>query len=94
MCLATYTGRPGLTSCCRPTCCVAGVCVSLQVALSGGHKRYAPLDLRNLPNVQPPHIEPGRLEVRLKDFYRKIRRKTEGDEEEEEEDRGKENGGR
>ncbi|KAG5178551.1 calcium homeostasis endoplasmic reticulum protein [Tribonema minus] len=50
-----------------------GIMVALvRAALRGGAKPYAPINAAAMPPAKPPHIEPGRLEVRLDDFYRRL----------------------
>ncbi|CAN0323308.1 unnamed protein product, partial [Hapterophycus canaliculatus] len=40
-----------------------------QVSLRNGFRRYKPVDLKMLPKYVTPHIEPGRLDVRVDEFY-------------------------
>ena len=42
----------------------------VKVALNGGHEPWRPLDLTTMPTSQPMPVEPGRLEARVKEFYR------------------------
>lgn len=42
----------------------------VKVALNGGHEPWRPLDLTTMPNATPAPVEPGRLEARVKEFYR------------------------
>jgi hypothetical protein len=44
----------------------------MRTAIKNGHPKYTPVDLRQLSGlVSAPYIEPGRLEVRMSDFYNK-----------------------
>ena len=43
-----------------------------RVALTNGHEPWAPLDVAAMPTLAPPAIEPGRLEARVKEFYRTL----------------------
>ena len=42
----------------------------VKVALNGGHEPWRPLDLTTMPTAAPMPVEPGRLEARVKEFYR------------------------
>jgi len=42
-----------------------------------GHKRYFPLDMSRLSQVMQPFVEPGRLEARVNEFYRRLKQKME-----------------
>lgn len=41
-------------------------------ALRTGNKPYNPIDLAKLPPTKAPHIEPGRLEVRVSEYYKRL----------------------
>eukprot|EP01041_Mallomonas_annulata_P000253 gene252-467_t len=47
--------------------------VRAQVKL--GHKRYLPIDVGCLAQVLTPFVEPGRLEARVNEFYRRLKQK-------------------
>ncbi|CAM9122712.1 unnamed protein product [Scytosiphon promiscuus] len=49
-----------------PVGTMAGI---LRVSLRNGFRRYKPVDLKLLPKYVTPHIEPGRLDVRVDEFY-------------------------
>ena len=40
-------------------------------AIKTGHTRYVALDISALNNMQPNHVEPGRLDIRVNEFYKK-----------------------
>ena len=40
-------------------------------AIKSGHPRYIALDISSLNNMQPNHVEPGRLDIRVNEFYKK-----------------------
>lgn len=42
----------------------------VKVALASGHPAWKPLDVLTMPTLMPPAVEPGRLEARVKEFYR------------------------
>jgi hypothetical protein len=44
----------------------------VKAALKSKHPRYIPIDPSTLTQVIPPHVEPGRLEARINEFYRKV----------------------
>jgi hypothetical protein len=45
----------------------------VRAALKSGHqKRYQPIEISGLLTVAPPVVEPGRLEARLKEYYRAV----------------------
>jgi len=48
----------------------------VRVALENGHPPWTPLDVLALPSLQPPAIEPVRLEARIKEFYRTLDRES------------------
>jgi hypothetical protein len=43
----------------------------VKTAMKAGHPRYTPIDVTSIPFVPPPSFEPGRLEARLSEFYKK-----------------------
>lgn len=43
----------------------------LKGALKGGHPRYTPVDANAISRSMPPTVEPGRLEARIAEFYKK-----------------------
>lgn len=52
-----------------------GAMVSIvKLGLATGHAAYQPISLASLPPLAAPPIEPGRLEVRLEEFYKKVAR--------------------
>ena len=60
-----------------PNTCQVGRMVSMLLgALDRGVPRYAPVVLANLPPAQPLHMEPGRLQVRVAEFHRKVEKDT------------------
>lgn len=44
----------------------------MKLALAGGHPKYAPIDLAVMSKFSVPHVEPGRIEIRMNDFYGKL----------------------
>lgn len=46
----------------------------VKAALRTGHGAYAPLAMHRLPSVAPTQVEPGRLQVRLDELERKMKR--------------------
>lgn len=56
-----------------------GVMVTLvKAALTNGHKKYVPIDLHSIAHkITPAHVEPGRIDVRLSEFYRKLKNQPE-----------------
>jgi hypothetical protein len=40
-------------------------------ALKSGHPRYTPMDINAISRATPQSIEPGRLEARISEFYKK-----------------------
>ncbi|CAM9443542.1 unnamed protein product [Ectocarpus sp. 8 AP-2014] len=83
-----------------PVGTMAGI---LRVSLRNGFRRYKPVDIKLLPKYVTPHIEPGRLDVRVDEFYSRAtleqvheERKKEKEQRKVEEERklaGKEGGG-
>ncbi|CAN0069195.1 unnamed protein product, partial [Ectocarpus fasciculatus] len=83
-----------------PVGTMAGI---LRVSLRNGFRRYKPVDIKLLPKYVTPHIEPGRLDVRVDEFYSRAtleqvheERKKEKEQRKLEEERklaGKEGGG-
>lgn len=43
----------------------------MKAAIKSGHPKYYPLDMLSIPQAVAAHVEPGRLEIRLNEFYRK-----------------------
>ena len=54
------------------TCQVGHMVTVLLGALDSGVPRYAPVVLDKLPPARPLHMEPGRLQVRVAEFRRKV----------------------
>jgi hypothetical protein len=51
----------------------------VKTAIKNGHPRYAPLTTSAMTLAVAPHVEPGRLEARVSDFYRKLQALDSGD---------------
>ncbi|KAJ1449576.1 hypothetical protein M885DRAFT_535088 [Pelagophyceae sp. CCMP2097] len=60
----------------------------VKIALTAGHEPWSPLDVSSMPTLMPAAIEPGRLEARVKEFYRVIEADRARREERRREDRG------
>ncbi|CAM9641908.1 unnamed protein product, partial [Phaeothamnion confervicola] len=56
----------------------------IKLALKTGVGRYDPIDISLLPPAPPPHVEPGRLEVRVQEFYKRAGPAEGGDDDDEE----------
>ncbi|CAM9513767.1 unnamed protein product [Ascophyllum nodosum] len=69
-----------------PVGTMAGI---LRVSLRNGFRRYKPIDLKLLPKYAAPHIEPGRLDVRVDEFYSRATLKLAEEERQKEKERRK-----
>lgn len=52
-------------------CSVGSMSNIARHALKSGHPRYTPLDINSISRVTPQTVEPGRLEARISEFYKK-----------------------
>lgn len=43
----------------------------MKTAIKAGHPRYVPIDKSTVAQHVPPYVEPGRLEARVAEFYKK-----------------------
>lgn len=44
----------------------------IKSAVKAGHPKYKSVDISALSGMQPVHVEPGRLDIRLNEFYKKL----------------------
>jgi hypothetical protein len=51
---------------------VGNMCNIVRTAKKLGHPKYQPVDIAVVAMVPVPHIEPGRLEARVTEFYKAL----------------------
>jgi hypothetical protein len=44
----------------------------VKAAVKSGHPKFVPVDGNTIAHVVPPYVEPGRLEARVSEYYRKL----------------------
>jgi hypothetical protein len=59
----------------------------IRSAVKLGHPKYTPIDASKLSSTPIVHVEPGRLEARISEFYRKLQQLTANEKREKDNDR-------
>lgn len=53
------------------SCSVGSMANIVKSTLKSGYPRYAPMDINSISRATPQAVEPGRLEARISEFYKK-----------------------